>query len=65
MIPPTLQQFSEVVQESACLLGTPLSTMEALSACVEFQFQCSELALALTRLENITKHDALTLLRTR
>src|SRR6218665_190212 len=56
-----LQQFIPSIPEKACLLGAPLSPEEALATCLEFR--CSEMALAVKRLENIAKRDALVLLR--
>lgn len=47
--------------ETACLLGAPLLLEEELAT--SLKFRCSELALAISKLENIAEHDALVLLR--
>src|SRR6218665_1525030 len=56
-----LQQFIPSAPKKACLLGAPLLPVEALTTCLEFR--CSKLALAVSTLENITKHDVPILLR--
>ena len=56
-----LQEFIQLTPSSATLLGAPLMVGQAMDECLSKR--CDELERATTRLELITSHDALVLLR--
>ena len=55
------QDFVHVEQTNACLLGAPLSNGPAMDSCLSIR--CEDLSRAIERLDLLTSHDALTILR--
>ena len=60
-IKPVLQQFIHLTPVKSMLLGAPLSKGQAMDN--SFSSQCNDLEKATSRLELVTAHDALVLLR--